>query len=86
MSSDLLVILVWVLVIGVAFGFAWKQGYLMRLANYVAETREELKKCTWPTRDELKGSTVVIMITIVLMGGFTVGVDFVIAQFLRVIL
>ena len=39
------------------------------------ETREELKKCSWPTWDELKGSTVVITISIVLLGGFIVLVD-----------
>jgi preprotein translocase subunit SecE len=49
------------------------------------ETREELRKCTWPTFDELKGSTVVVMVTIALLGAFTVGVDYVIAQFLRLV-
>ena len=39
------------------------------------QTREELRKCTWPTWDELKGSTVVITISIVLLGGFIVLVD-----------
>jgi hypothetical protein len=37
-----------------------------------AGNREELKKCTWPTWEELKGSTVLIMISIALLGGFTV--------------
>jgi preprotein translocase subunit SecE len=45
------------------------------LANYVQETREELKKCSWPTWEELKGSTVLIMICILLMGAFTEVVD-----------
>ena len=39
------------------------------------ETREELKKCSWPTWEELKGSTVVIMISIALLGAFTEVVD-----------
>jgi len=47
----------------------------MRLSNYVQETKEELKKCTWPSTDELKGSTVVVMITILLLGFFTFVVD-----------
>ncbi len=46
----------------------WRKGYLLRLTNYVQETREELRKCTWPTWDELKGSTVVVMISIVAAG------------------
>ncbi len=53
----------------------WWQGHFLQLADYVQETREELKKCTWPTWDELKGSTVVVTIAMALLGGFTVGVD-----------
>ena len=78
-------LILWVLVIGVTFAILWWKGYLVRLASYVAETREELKKCTWPSLDELKGSTVVIMVTIVLLGAFTVGVDFVISRILSLI-
>ena len=74
--SDWGKILIWALVVGVAFAYLWWQGQLKRLTVYVQETREELKKCSWPTWDELKGSTVVIAITIILLGGFTVVVDF----------
>ena len=67
------------------FFYAWKQGQLLRLANYFSETREELRKCTWPSADELKGSTVVVAISIILLGAFTVGVDFVISFVLGLI-
>jgi len=77
---------IWVALVGAAFVFLWRRGYLLRVSNYVAETREELKKCTWPSVDELKGSTVVVMITLALLGAFTVGVDFVVSQLIRLIL
>ncbi|MBI5386102.1 MAG: preprotein translocase subunit SecE [Verrucomicrobia bacterium] len=67
---------IWVAVIGVTFGVLWHKGYLARFAAYIAETREELKKCTWPTWDELKGNTAVVMVSILLLGAFTVSVDF----------
>ena len=70
-------------VIAALFGFLWWKGHLARLANYVAETREELKKCTWPSWDELKGSTVVVMISILILGLFTVGVDQIIYHFVK---
>jgi preprotein translocase subunit SecE len=70
-----LTIAIWVVVIGSVFAYLWWQGHIRRCATYVQETREELKKCTWPTWDELKGSTVLITITIVLLGAFTVVVD-----------
>ena len=66
-----------VAVIGAVFAFLWWRGYLKRLAAYIAETREELRKCTWPTWDELKGSTVLVFVTMIVLGVFTVVVDFV---------
>jgi preprotein translocase subunit SecE len=68
-------ILIWVAVVGAVFAFLWWQGQLQRLATYVGQTREELKKCTWPTWDELKGSTAVVTISILLLSGFTFVVD-----------
>jgi preprotein translocase subunit SecE len=68
-------IIIPVVIIAVAFGILWWSGQLVRLSNYIAETREELKKCTWPTWNELKGSTVVVFISLLILGGFTVTVD-----------
>ena len=73
----------WVFVIGVVFFYAWRKGFLVRVANYAAETREELKKCTWPSVDELKGSTVVVLVTLGLLGAFTVGIDAVVSVLIR---
>ena len=73
--TDLIKIGIWGAVIGTIFVVLWRKGYLLQLTNYVQQTREELRKCTWPTWDELKGSTVVITISIILLGGFVVLVD-----------
>jgi len=72
--------LIWFIVVGVVFGILWNQGYLKRFSAYWQATMEELKKCTWPTWDELKGSTVVVILSILLIGGFTVVVDYVLAN------
>jgi preprotein translocase subunit SecE len=74
---------IWIAVVGALVGFAWRKGYLMRISEYLAETREELRKCAWPSTDELKGSTAVVMVTILLLTAFTVIVDLVITQFVR---
>ena len=68
-------ILIWAAIIIAIFGYLWWQGQVKRLAAYVLETREELRKCSWPTWDELKGSTVVISISIALLGVFVYAVD-----------
>ena len=73
--NDLVKIGIWGAAAGIIFLILWRKGYLLQLTNYVQQTREELRKCTWPTWEELKGSTMVIAISIVLLGGFIVLVD-----------
>ena len=68
-------IIVWAAVIGGLFGYLWWQGQVRRFAVYIQETREELKKCSWPTWQELKGSTVVIAVSIALLGVFVMAAD-----------
>ena len=84
-KNNLTAIIIWVVVIGAAFAYAWWKGYLLRLSNYVALTREELRKCTWPTWEELKGSTVVVTISIALLGIFCYVVDTVFYYLVRLI-
>jgi len=67
-------------VIGAIFGYLWWQGQIKRLAAYCQETYVELQKCTWPTMDELKGSTVLIMVTIGLLGGYVVVIDMILTE------
>jgi preprotein translocase subunit SecE len=74
-----------VVVVGTLFAFLWRKGYLLKISDYVAETREELRKCTWPTVEELKGSTVAVIMTTFLLGVFTVLIDFVIVKLVRLI-
>lgn len=78
--------LIWLALAGVAFAFAWRKGYLKDLSVYVEETREELRKCTWPSVEELKGSTAVVTITTILLGVFTIVVDQVFSKLITAIL
>ncbi len=73
--NDLVKIAIVAVVVGVTFGILWRKGYLLQLTDYIKQTREELRKCTWPTWEELKGSTVVVTISIIILGGFIVLVD-----------
>jgi len=68
-------IAIWAVLIGAAFGYLWWQGQIQRLAVYVQETREELKKCSWPSWEELKGSTALIGIMILMLSAFIFLVD-----------
>jgi preprotein translocase SecE subunit len=75
--------LIWIAALAGVFAFLWRQGHLARFASYVGETREELRKCTWPSVDELKGSTAVVLISVALIAGFTVFVDAIVAVIVR---
>ena len=75
----------WPIIIGTAvvaavFAILWGTGNLRRLTHYIQETREELRKCSWPTWEELRGSTVLVLISIFGLGLFTVSVDFILAM------
>jgi preprotein translocase subunit SecE len=76
---------IWVLVVGVVFALLWRRGVLARISNYTLETREELRKCTWPTIQELRASTAVVLIAVALIGVYVAGVDFVISLLIRLI-
>jgi preprotein translocase subunit SecE len=69
----------------VAFTILLRRGAFLRLSSYWNETVEELKKCTWPTWEELQGSTVVVIVSVGLLGLFTVGVDLLVASVIRFI-
>lgn len=48
---------------------------------FAVETYDELKKASWPTRQELWDSTVMIIVACLLLGCFTSIVDFSLYQF-----
>jgi preprotein translocase subunit SecE len=73
--KEYLPVLIVAALVGVVFAILWRTGQLARLRAFTQETKEELRKCTWPTWDELRGSTVVVMISILLLGLFTIVVD-----------
>ena len=66
---------IWAGVFAAVFLVLWFTGNLVKLRNYVIETREELRKCTWPSWDELRGSTVLVVLSIFLLGALTYVID-----------
>jgi len=77
--------LIWLAVVAVIFGILWWKGQIQRLSAYWQQTMEELRKCTWPTWDELKGSTVVVSVAIILLGAFTFVVDQILFALFKII-
>jgi len=84
--NELVKLGIWVVIIGGVFAYLWRKGHLMRLSSYFVETREELRKCTWPSRDELAGSTVVVLIGTAILSLMIVLADFLILKVVRGVL
>ncbi len=48
---------------------------ITQLVDFVRESKEELKKVTWPDRDEVTSFTVVVIVAVVLVSVFLWFVD-----------
>jgi preprotein translocase subunit SecE len=46
-----------------------------RFREYIKDVRSELAKVSWPTREELRDSTVVVIVTVLLVAAFIGIVD-----------
>jgi len=56
-----------------------------RTSEFLIETQAELKKVAWPPKQEVKGSTAVVLGTVVILGLFLFAVDYLLAVFTNVI-
>jgi len=59
---------------------------LNTLKTFLVEVKIELKKCTWPTRQELIGSTMVVVISVLILGVFVGLSDMGLTGMLRAVL
>ena len=61
---------------------AKKIGWLDRIRVFFLQTREELLKCSWPNREELRGSTWMVLVAVGMLGAFTFLADWFLGGFL----
>jgi preprotein translocase subunit SecE len=57
-----------------------------KIKLFFSETRTELKKVTWPTRQELKESTIVVIVSTFIVTIFVGVVDQIISRVIRLVL
>ena len=73
---------IWGVVLLAALFIAKKWGWLDRIRVFFLQTREELLKCSWPSRDELRGSTWMVLVAVGMLGLFTFLADWILGGFL----
>ena len=56
------------------------------LVRYLKETRAELRKVSWPTREEATNLTLIVLAVTIAMAIFLGAVDFVFSNLMRLIL
>ena len=70
MSIGLMITAAFALLAGVA-ALVWRQPILafsLRSTAYIRQVREEVQKVSWPTWDDLRKSTLVIVVIVVIVG------------------
>ncbi len=54
-----------------------------KIIDFLIDTQTELQKVSWPTREELTGSTVVVILSVIILGVYIFGVDWVITKVMQ---
>ena len=64
----------------------WVAGKFRELKTFFVEVRSELKKVTWPSRQEVYSTTIVVIFTSVLFGFYLWGLDLVFSRAMSLVL
>jgi preprotein translocase subunit SecE len=59
---------------------------IARASTFVLEVRDELRQVSWPTREELIGSALVVFVGVLLLASFISVCDFFLSQAARLLL
>ncbi len=63
--------------------YIYMANAVQRISTFVQEVREELGRVSWPTREELLGSALVVFVGVALLGGYIAIWDFVLSKAAR---
>jgi preprotein translocase subunit SecE len=59
---------------------------IKQFINFVKEAKEELRKVTWPDRDEVTSFTIVVVITVIMISLFLWLVDSALMKLVKVVM
>jgi len=70
--------------IGKIKGFIFKP--FVSLKTFLYEVHVELVKCTWPTRKELFGSSIVVIVSVLILAAVVSFFDLIVLGFLKLVI
>ena len=50
-------------------------SFFGKIRSFIERTIEEMRKCTWPTREQLLESTVLVLVVMAVSSAYIAGVD-----------
>lgn len=56
-----------------------------KISNFIKDVRQEMAKVSWPTRDELKGSTLIVILLSLFFSLFIYGIDKILTGVIKII-
>jgi preprotein translocase subunit SecE len=56
-----------------------------RLRRYIQESWSELKKVSWPTREQVRNLTILVFVVSLVVGAYISALDFVFTQAVRLL-
>ena len=65
---------------------AAKEGFVKRTGKFFREVRSEMKKVTWPAKNDLVTYTIVVFVSVAIVSGFIWIADTVLYKILSLIL
>jgi preprotein translocase subunit SecE len=60
-------------------------GFLAGPRRFASDVRGELKRVSWPDRDQLRQSTAVVLIIVIVLALYGAAVDFVVQSLVRLV-
>jgi preprotein translocase subunit SecE len=64
----------------------WLPSKLRELRAFLVEVKAELKKVTWPSRQEVRNTTLVVIVTAIFFGFYLWGLDLGFSKVMSVVL
>ena len=52
-----------------------KLSFFGKIRSFIERTMDEMRKCTWPTREQLLESTVLVLVVMAVSSAYIAGVD-----------
>jgi len=60
-----------------------KENIFRRIRNYLIDVKGELKKVTWPTKNDLYKTTIAVIVSSILFGVYLFAVDWIFSKVIQ---